>query len=51
MRREFERRKKAWTSLAEWTAKSHGWLHAPVETIKAEEVQSQASGVRICPVV
>jgi len=41
VRREFDRRKKAWSTLAEWSAKSHSWMHAPVETINGEDVQRE----------
>jgi hypothetical protein len=41
VRREFDRRKTAWTTLAEWTAKSHAWLHSPVATLNAEAIQAE----------
>ena len=46
VRREFERRKTAWTTLNEWLEKSGAWLHGPVSELKAEEVQVGAGRSR-----
>jgi hypothetical protein len=40
-RREFERRKAAWASLASWTTASHSWLHSSVLELDAEAIKAQ----------
>lgn len=41
VRRDFDRRKAAWTSLSDWVSISHDWLHAPVTELDAEKINAE----------